>query len=330
MLARLAFLPFALLTTALPVRAQAAAAPGADALKPYEFLIGAWAAEGEFPGASRYTLERSYRPVLNGKFLQSVELITVGGQVIATEMWLGYDPGKQAVSAWGFSSDSSYSMATGAPPRGDTMVMEGRLVGGPEPGLVRSTMKREGNDRFTQLVEVQKGGAWAPHATLRFARRASPGPAASPQPLAATQGAEPLRPLTLLAGAWRTEGESDGVKYAVEYGFHWTLSGHFLRSEYSVTTGTQTELHAVSMIGYDPETKALMQWGFSADGAVITAMVRATADSVVTEGEMVSATRRTPVRITYSRPDADTLSTKTEMQRQGAWRSTGIGLLRRK
>jgi hypothetical protein len=285
-----------------------------------EFLIGQWGHE---------TIQRTYRWTLGGKFMEMKAVGQDGATELIAWHYLGVDPGTGKVTLWEFTAEGNGPILTQteSSARGE-LRLEGRFRVGTQSGPLRVTWKKEAGQLQEELEQL-RDGKWQGF-TLTFAPLPRGVQLWEPTLPDQPPKGSPLAPLEKLVGTWLVTGESEGTRYAVEYRFSWVMRGHFLRSEYSVTTGTQTELHAVSMIGYDPETKALMQWGFSADGAVITAIVRATADSVVTDGEMVSATRRTPVRVTYAKPDPDTLSTKTEMQRQGAWRSTGTGLLKRK
>jgi hypothetical protein len=308
--------------------AQAPAQPAAaDALKPFQFLLGTWTTQAELPGAGQAGIERTWRSIFNGKFLVQTEVTRSAGGEVTREMWLGVDPGKQALAAWTFSSDGSFAVFSVTPAAGDALALEGRLIGSSDSGAYRSTIQRTG-DRFTHSIDRQKDGTWTRYATLIFARGGAASAPAAPAP--APAGAA-VKPLELLAGDWRAEGESDGVKFAVDYDIAWILGGHFLRSDYSVTTGAQTELHAVAYMFFDPESKSLRQLGFSAEGSVSAMKISATPASVVFDGEMHSPTRRTLMRSTYTRPEADTLTTTTEMQRaDGSWRRAGAVSLKRR
>lgn len=310
--------------------------PPADALKPFEFLLGQWVAENEL-GADKYVVERNWRREFGGKFLCATEKLVVGSAEVFSEAWLGYDPGRARVTVWVFSSDGGYAVFDRVTASGDTVVLEGRIIGGRAPGPVRAASKRSGNDRVVETVEVQQDGAWVTRRTRNFVRRSSAGALTG---TARTIGpASPaLKSLDVLTGNWHTEGESEGVKYAVDYAMYWPLAGYFLRSDYSVTTNGQTELHAVSYMFADSESRALRQFGFSADGSVAAMKIVPSASSVLFDGEMVTPApmasgpaRRAPMRITYARPDADTLSATTETQRQdGTWRRAGAVSLKRR
>ena len=329
MLCRALLLCFLLALSVGKTVAQEAAAPSsAEALKPLQFLIGAWNAEAQMPGAGKVTIERTYRLQLSGKFIEQKEVSRMpGGGQVTREMWLGLEPGKTSVSGWAFSSDGSFAILSSEKNSGDRVMLEGRLIGGAAPGVYRSTLQRDGSERFTQTIEVQDGGKWTPYAILNFTRVAAgvSADAASAAP------SDAVKPLDLMAGRWRTEGESEGAKFAVDYEILPRLGGYFLRSDYSVTTNGQTELHAVSYLFQDAETKSLRQIGFSADGSVGAMKITPGSGAIVLEGEMATAARRVPMRITYSRPDADTLTTSTEMRRQdGTWRRAGTASLKRR
>lgn len=308
--------------------------PAAEALKPAAFLLGNWTAEGELPGAGRFTLTRNYRNVLAGKFILASEAMQAGNAVVTREMWMGVDPARDALGAWALSSDGSVAVLSVAAGSGGALVLEGALKGGAEPGLYRSTLQRNGNDRFTQTIEAQKNGAWTGYATFSFVRADS---AASPN-VAGVSPQAALKPLEMMAGRWRAEGESDGTKFAVDYAIYWTLGGNFLRSDYSVTTGSQTEFQAASYVFADSESKALRQIGFSADGGVAMMKVTASPEAIKLDGEIARPSpvaaepaRPAPTRITYARPDGATLTITTEVQRQnGTWRRSATASLTRR
>jgi len=301
--------------------------PAVDALKPAAFLAGTWMAQGEFPGAGKYTIRRNYRSTLGGKFLLSSETMQVGNAEVTREMWMGVDPARGALGAWAFSSDGSVALLTVTQPPGDSLVLEGPLAGGSDPGVYRSTLQRRGNDRFTQTIEAQKNGSWTAYAAFTFERTALLADSLHPSPAPSAA----LRPLELLTGKWRAEGESDGSKFAVDYVNAWTMGGHFLRSDYSVTTNGQEEFQGATYFFADPESKALRQIGFRADGSVSAMKVVPSASSVLLDGEITTPIRRTPTRITYARPDAASITLTTESQRQdGSWRRSGTATFQRR
>jgi len=312
---------------ALSARIPAQKEAAADALKPAAFLAGTWMAQGEFPGAGKYTIRRNYRSLLGGKFMLSSETMQVGSAEVTREMWMGVDPARGTLGAWAFSSDGSVAILRVAQGSGDALVLEGALTGSSDAGLYRSTLQRNGNDRFTQTIETQKNGAWTAYAAFTFERTALLAdvfpPSAAP--------AAALKPLEVMAGNWRAEGESDGSKFAVDYANTWTMGGHFLRSDYSVTTNGKTEFQGAAYFFSDPESKTLRQIGFRADGSVSEMKVACTAGSVLLDGEITTPIRRTPTRITYARPDAGSITITTESQRQdGSWRRSGAATLQRR
>lgn|GEM_PF-5916688 len=317
---RLAFVSLALLAATGLLGAQTPAEQESrKALEVMDFLVGQWGNESS---------QWSYGWTLGGKFIE-MRLVNEGGRTVL-DAWhfIGVDPATGKVTLWEFTTETNPLRLTQAAGTASGVArFEGRYRHGGGRGPLRLTLKRDAG-QLVQELEHQHEGKWE---SLPMSIPALPAGARlfeAPQPEGPAKGA-PVAALEKLVGTWRVEGESEGTRYAVEYAIRWAMQGHFLRSEYRVTTGGKTELHAISLFGYDPESQGLVQTGFSADGSVMTGKVRLAGEEVIAEGEMVSPTRRTLLRVTYSRPDADTLSARTEMQRQGTWRSSGVGSFRR-
>jgi hypothetical protein len=314
-----------LLSFAAPPALAQAASPAAETLQPLQFLAGTWQAEFA-SGDIQFTVTRTYRMELGGKFLRLLEVLRHAGGEMASDTWLGYDPARQAAASWTFAADGSYALFDRVTVSAGSLNGEGRRTGGAQPGPMRCTLRRENNNRFVETC-ASLGGTSPATATLAYTRSAV---VPVQHPAASAPAAPALQPLAMLAGQWRTEGESDGAKYAVDYAIGWTLGGHALRSDYSVTTNGQTELHAVAFMVYDAEAQGLVQFGFSADGSVSTLRIKPAGAGLLFDGHLTATTRR-GLRITYARPSPDTLHATTEMERQGIWRSSGtVALQRRK
>jgi hypothetical protein len=311
--------------SSLSLRAQAPPAGGSlQALEP--FIGGTWVAEGEIPGLGKYVAARTYRRALKDTFIEFEQVLKAGESQSTVKAILGWHPGKKRVVAWGFADDGTISMTECDCAAADAFTFQGRLIGGRNPGPVRGHFRWTGADSFTEVVEVERNGGWQKHGQFEFKR----GYASSSAPPAAAP-AESLKALEPLVGTWtQTTTYTNGTSYTVELEFRWILGGRFLMSEYSVLGTENAGVHAVSFIGYDEEEKRIVQYGFSADGAVGTFHFSAAgAPELVFEGEMLGGQRRS-LRIRYQRRDEDTLSAITEFHQRGIFQPMTNSTMRRK
>lgn len=307
--------------------AQAPPSVSANPLKPLEsFVGGTWVAEGELPGMGKYVAERTYRRTLEGKFIEFEQVTKIGTYRSAVKAILAWHPDKRKVVAYGFADDGTISITECDCTSTDTFAFQGRLIGGIDPGPVRGQFRRTGPDTLLETIEAERNGAWQPHGGFEFKRKPSPMTAAA----SASAPAAALKPLARLVGTWVQQEQYSGVRYTIELEFRWVLGGQFLMSEYRILSKEKSGLHALSFIGYDTEQKRLVQYGFSADGTILAARVSAAEGTpeMVFEGDMVGGTRRT-LRITYRRPDDDTLTAVTEFQQQGMFQPAGNTTMRR-
>ena len=75
-------------------------------LQPFAWPIGRpWVAEGEIPGAGKYTAQRTYRWTLEGRFIEMEQVMRVGGAQSIVVGIIGWDAGKSKVAAWGFADE---------------------------------------------------------------------------------------------------------------------------------------------------------------------------------------------------------------------------------
>ncbi len=109
-----------------------------------------------------------------------------------------------------------------------------------------------------------------------------------------------LKPLEyLVGGTWTAEGDLPGAgHYTAERTYRWTLDGNFIEQHHVMRfSGGQIETKGI--IGWDPEKKAIVAWGFGSDGGVATSRADdATAVEVRFEGQRVGGFNAGPVRAT--------------------------------
>ena len=310
-------------------RAQGAAAPAVqkNALAPVEFLVGTWQADGQTPGMGKFTIYRQYQPLFGGSFIEMREVMRGEKRNVNTRAIIGVDPLTGKLTGWSFADDGSMTeIVLMDAPAADGVVFEGKFVAGAAPNPIRSSIKKTAAG-FDEIIQTQRGGQWTNFTTMKFAKAAgeqdfSGGISGLPPP------DSPLAPLSKFAGAWLIEGENDGQKFVVEYAFQWALGGRFMTTTYSVGMGGAPQLHAMSMIGYDPSAKALIQRGFNTEGSVLRARVSVAGDTLTWEGQMAGAESR-GLRSTYRLTDPDTLEFTTEVKKGDTWESLGTAPMRR-
>lgn len=304
-------------------------AQAADPLKAFDsFIGGTWVAEGEFPGIGRYTAARTYRKILDGKFIEMEQVMHVGSAQASTVGIIGWDAGKHKIAAWGFSDDGSLALTECSLTSPDEFVFEGRLVGGVAPGLARGTFRRTGPDQFAEMVHVKKDGEWQPRFQFAFSSRAKPSPSDS------TTNATPapeLRPLERMVGLWIEEVRLTNARYTAEFEARWALGGKFLVSELRMLGTANAGLRSLSFTSYHAEQKRLVQYSFNSDGGILVARVTASSEvpEMVFEGDLVGPRPRT-LRLTYRRRDEDTLTSNTEVQYLGIFQPADNSTWRRK
>ena len=143
----------------------------ANHLKTLEFLVGGtWTAGGEFLGFGKYIAERSYRWSLDSSFIEQHHLLTLNSHQIEAIGFLGWDPNKNQVVAYGFGNDGGIA-TTAATIQGKVIIFEGSRIGGFNPGPLRGTFTIMSNDDYTESVEVQKDGVWVPSFSFHWVRK---------------------------------------------------------------------------------------------------------------------------------------------------------------
>lgn len=302
-------------------------AQGADPLKPFDYFVGTWVAEGEFPGAGHYTAERTYRKILDGKFIRMDQVIRIGNTQAATVGIIGWDAEKGKVGAWGFSDDGSLAPTECSMPSSDEFVFEGRLAGGAAPGPVRGTFRATGPDAFTETVHVNKNGEWQAQFQFAFKRKAAPLVAVN----SSSEPVEALKPLERMVGLWTEEVRLTNARYTAEFDVRWALGGWFLASESRMLGTANAGLRSLAFTGYDAEQKRLVQYSFNSDGSIFIARVTASSDvpEMVFQGDVIGPRPRT-LRITYRRRDENTLTSNTELQYLGIYQPADNSVLRKK
>ena len=314
-----------LCVSAVGVQAQRAAD---DPLKPFDFFVGGtWVAEGEFPGMGRYTAERTYRKILDGKFIEMEQVTKIGAYQSIVRGVSAWHPDKKKIVTWGFADDGSIAISECECASADRSTFEGRLIGGMDPGPVRGNSRRTGPDSFVEIIEAERNGAWQSHGQFEFKRK--PGPMAAVNSSGAP--AEALLPLERMVGLWVENVRYTNARYTVELEFRWALGGKFLVSESRMLGTANAGQRTLTFIGYDAEQKHLVGYSFNADGGIFVARISASADTpeMVFQGDVIGPRPRT-LRITYRRRDEDTLTSTTEHQYQGIFQPADNATLRRK
>jgi hypothetical protein len=162
----------AVVASPVPAHGQNGAAHS-DRLEWFEPLIGGvWQAEGEVPGAGRYTADRRYEWALDSTFVAVAQTMRfANGPTIEEHMMIGWDAVDQRIHVWSFASDGSYSdgyEVSGQDPRRWTA--EGRTVGG-RSGEWRITTFVYDDNAMSMLIEVRAGRDYESGLTMAFHRK---------------------------------------------------------------------------------------------------------------------------------------------------------------
>ena len=320
----------ALCVSAMDVSAQAAPQ---TSLQTFAWQIGGtWVAEGEFAGLGKYTAQRSYRWVLEGRFIEMQQVLRTGGAQSVTVGIIGWDMARGHVAGWGFSDDGSMALTECSITSPGDFVFEGRLVGGAHPGPVHGVFHRTGPDGFTETVHAKSGNEWQPLFQFAFSRKQAP-----LEPATDTNGmpAPELRLLQPLVGAWEQVSEFTNTRITTEVRFHWTLHGRILRVDEIARAQHKKSVREtqqmVSFFGYDAERKSIVGYRFEADGLVCSSRVTSAegARPIVMEGEQAGRQQRV-VRNSYRAEDDGSLLITTEFQQQGIFQVAANMTLHRK
>jgi len=147
------------------------------------------------------------------------------------------------------------------------------------------------------------------------------------QPDPKAQAAEsPLKPFEwLIDGTWYTEGEYPGLgKSRGMRTYRYTLGGRFIEMQQEVLIqppgGGAQRMAVTAILGRNPGTRRLQQWGFARDGSISTAEWDVVAPPAMRfEGRVVNSS---PWRLRgiLSRDAADEFVETLEVYNDGGWR----------
>lgn len=145
---------------------------GEDPLAPLAYMVGGtWTAEGELPGFGEYTAERSYRRILDGRFIEQRHVLRIQGNEIETLGILGWDPDQATIVAWGFGNDGGIATTRADLVTADEIRLDGVRIGEFNPGPIRATFRRVSAEEFVEIAEMKRGDEWVPMFTFRFRRQ---------------------------------------------------------------------------------------------------------------------------------------------------------------
>lgn len=303
-------------------------AQAADPLKPFDFFVGGtWVAEGEFPGMGRYTAERTYRRILDGKFVEMEQVTKIAAYQSVVRGVSGWHPEKKRIVTWGFVDDGSIAISEWESASAGAFTFEGRLIRGTDARPVRGSSGRTSPDSFVEAIEAERNGAWQSQGKFEFKRKAAPMAAVN----SSGTPTEALQPIERMVGLWEENVRYTNARYTAEFEVRWALGGKFLIGESRMLGTANAGLRALSFIGFDAERKQVVEYSFSSDGGIFVARVSASSDvpEMVFQGDMIGPRPRT-LRITYRRRDEDTLTSTTEHQYQGIFQPADNTTLRRK
>jgi hypothetical protein len=124
----------------------------------------------------------------------------------------------------------------------------------------------------------------------------------------------------LVGGTWKTQGEIPGVgKFTAERTYRWVLAGSFIEQRH-VMKFSSGEMETLGMIGWDPEKKAIVAWGFGSDGGVATSRaIAATATEIRFEGVRVGDFNAVPIRAIQRKESDDEFVENAESKQGDAW-----------
>lgn len=131
----------------------------------------------------------------------------------------------------------------------------------------------------------------------------------------------PLKPIDyLIGGAWTAEGELPGVgPYTAERTYQWALGGKFIEQRHVIKFETGESV-TKGIIGWDPEKKAIMAWGFGDDGGIATSRgENLTETEIRFEGVRVGGFISGPIRATNKKVNNDEFVETAEMKKGNDW-----------
>jgi hypothetical protein len=135
---------------------------------------GTWVTDGQHSTLGQYHVERTHEFALDGLYLRVRQTMTLAdGRTILEETLIGWDPGAQRYTLWGFSSDGSRTDALGLAD-GNRFVFAGKTYGLKTQDWRMTTLLID-DSSLSVLLEVRNGRDFAPALTLAFRRRMDDG-----------------------------------------------------------------------------------------------------------------------------------------------------------
>lgn len=132
----------------------------------------------------------------------------------------------------------------------------------------------------------------------------------------------PLQPLEyLVGGIWKAEGEITGFgKYSASRSYRWALGGKFIEQQH-VMRVKETQFETKGIIGWNPDTKAIVAWGFGSDGGITTTSANtATAGAELRlEGNRVGPFHAGPIRATFRKVNENEFVELAEIKKGDQW-----------
>jgi hypothetical protein len=130
-----------------------------------------------------------------------------------------------------------------------------------------------------------------------------------------------LKSIEYLVGVtWTTQGELPGVgKFTAERTYRWALGGNFIEQRHVMRFSTG-EMETKGMIGWDPEKKAIVAWGFGSDGGIATSRADPpTPTEIRFEGVRVGDFNAGPIRATNKKESDDEFVEIAESKKSDVW-----------
>jgi hypothetical protein len=144
---------------------------GSQPLVPLAYLVGGtWSAEGELPGLGEYAVERSYRWILKGRFIEQRNVMTLPDQEFETLGIIGWDPARESIATWGFGDDGGIAVTQARSVSPDEFELQGERKAMHNAGPVRASFRKVGENEFLEIAQTRKKGEWVPMFTFRFTR----------------------------------------------------------------------------------------------------------------------------------------------------------------
>lgn len=124
----------------------------------------------------------------------------------------------------------------------------------------------------------------------------------------------------LVGGTWTTQGDLPGVgKFSAERTYHWMLGKNFIE-QHHVMRFPGGEMETKGVIGWDPEKKVIVAWGFGSDGGIATShSTSATPTEIRFEGVRVGVFNAGPIRATHKKVNNDEFVEIAESRKGDAW-----------